>query len=401
MNKITRNVFFQFFLTLTLICLFLTSVVFSEKESCDYSSFSSSNSSTPFPLIKGSKVKNIIFCIGDGMGISQVAVSRINAVGLDGKLYMERMPITGIARTHSANNLITDSAAAGTALATGQKTNNGVIAMSPDGKNKYLTILEASKNKGMATGLVATSTITHATPASFASHVGSRKGEDDIAIQLLENKVNVLLGGGKQFFIPQSAQGSKRKDNRDLIAEAKAAGYAFVETSDDLKSAQGPFLLGLFQLDSLKTDPPEPTLAELTDKAIETLSKNKKGFFLMVEGSQIDWACHENKLDNTIKQTILFDEAVGKAIDFALKDKHTLVIVTADHETGGLTIKGGDLNSKSLDVNWSTKGHSGTPVPLYAFGPNAKEFAGVYDNTDIPKTMARLLKIKSFPQTLE
>jgi alkaline phosphatase len=273
--------------------------------------------------------------------------------------------------------------------------------MSPDGKNKYLSILEASKNKGMATGLVATSTITHATPASFASHVGSRKGEDDIAIQLLENKVNVLFGGGKQFFIPQSAQGSKRKDDRDLLAEAKAAGYAFVETNDDLKSAQEPFLLGLFQLDALKTDPPEPTLAELTDKAIETLSKNKKGFFLMVEGSQIDWACHANNFDDTIKQTILFDEAVGKVIDFALRDKQTLVIVTADHETGGLSIKGGKLDGKNLVVGWGTTGHSAVPVPLYALGPGAKEFAGVYDNTEIPKKMAKLLKIKSFPQSLE
>ena len=392
---------FRALLILVFVCLFLVSVVFSEQQSPDYSSFSSSTSTETYPIIKGSKVKNIIYCIGDGMGLAQVAISRMNAVGLNRKLHMERMPITAIVRTHSADNLITDSAAAGTALSTGFKTNNGVIAMSPEGNKKYLTILEESKSKGMMTGLVATSTITHATPASFASHVSSRRGEDDIAIQLLENKVNVLFGGGKQFFIPQSVQGSKRKDNRDLTAEAKESGYSFIETAEELKSAQGPYILGLFQLDSLKTVPPEPALAELTDKAIEMLSKSKKGFFLMVEGSQIDWACHANNFDDMIKQTILFDEAVGKAIDFALRDKHTLVIVTADHETGGLTIKGGKLDGKNLVVGWATTGHSGAPVLLYALGPGAKEFAGVYDNTEISKKMAKLLKIKSFPQSLE
>lgn len=190
----------------------------------------------------------------------------------------------------------------------------------------------------MATGLVATSTITHATPAAFAAHVKERRDEATIASQLLENRVNVLMGGGKRFFLPQSEAGSKRQDERDLIAEAEKVGYSFVQTKEELKASAGDYLLGLFQLGALTTHPPEPSLAEITAKAIELLSRNEKGFFLMAEGSQIDWAGHANDPDETIRQTLLFDEAVKVALDFAVKDKHTLVIATADHETGGMGI---------------------------------------------------------------
>lgn len=161
----------------------------------------------------------------------------------------------------------------------------------------------------------------------------------------------------------------------------------------------------MFQLDSLTTVAPEPSLAELTAKAIEVLNREEKyggkqGFFLMVEGSQIDWTCHSNDAASTIRQTLLFDEAVKAAIDFAQKDKQTLVVVTADHETGGLTIKGGSPRGNDLNVNWSTKGHSAMPVPIYAFGPQAGIFAGTYDNTDVPKKFANLLGINPFPKSL-
>jgi alkaline phosphatase len=146
-------------------------------------------------------------------------------------------------------------------------------------------------------------------------------------------------------------------------------------------------------------------LAELTAKAIDVLdnegeSGGKQGFFLMVEGSQIDWACHDNDAAGTIRQTLLFDEAVKTAIDFAQKDKHTLVVVTADHETGGLTITGGSTKGRHLDIKWSTKGHSAMPVPIYAFGPKADIFAGTYDNTEVPRKFANLLGISSFPKAL-
>jgi len=192
---------------------------------------------------------------------------------------------------------------------------------------------------------VVTSAVTHATPASFAAHVKNRKMQATIAEQLLANRVNVLLGGGRQFFLPQSEPDSTRKDDRNLIAEARKAGYAYVETTEQLRAARAPYLLGLFQVKSLTTVAPEPALATLTSKAIRVLrsveppsSAKQRGFFLMVEGSQIDWACHANDAASCVRQTLLFDLAVKEAIDFALKDGRTLLLVTADHETGGLTI---------------------------------------------------------------
>jgi alkaline phosphatase len=352
-------------------------------------------------------IKNIIFCIGDGMGLGQTTLARMKTAGPDGMLCIERMPVIGLVRTHSANALRTDSAAAGTALASGVKTNNKMLGMTADGK-KYQTILEAAKAKGMRTGLVATSAITHATPASFGAHVESRRMENEIAEQLIANKIHVLLGGGRQHFLPKSDAHSKRNDKTDLIKQAKKAGYCYVQNAEELKNARGPYLLGLFQTGPLTTRPPEPTLAELTEKAIEVLDRkdkkplNKnKGFFLMVEGSQIDGACHDNDVDNTVRQVLCFDEAVKSAIEFALKDGQTLVVATADHETGGLTINGGSLKGDNLDVHWSTKGHSCLPVPLYAFGPNADMFSGVYDNTEVPKKFAQLLGIKSFPKVMD
>ena len=175
-----------------------------------------------------------------------------------------------------------------------------------------------------------------------------------------------------------------------------------------MQSLCGSYVLGLFQLEGLKTVPPEPSLAQLTGKAIELLSRirpdaahGKAGFFLMVEGSQIDWECHSNKAGNAVRQTLLFDQAVEAAVAFAVKDGRTLVIVTADHETGGLTLIGGGSEDKpdaQLTPRWSTKGHSGTPVAVYALGPGAGQFAGVQDNTEIPRKIARLLGINPFPR---
>jgi alkaline phosphatase len=377
----------------------------------------------PYPLTNARKVKNVILCIGDGMGLSQVALARVKAAGLGGKLTMERLPVTGLVRTHSADSCVTDSAAAATALASGVKTKNGMVGMTPD-EQAYCTILEAARDKGMATGLVVTSTITHATPACFAAHVKARAQEDKIAEQLLANKVNVLFGGGRKFFLPRSNRDSARKDALDLLAAAKEAGYLYLETADELSSAHGPYVLGLFQLGPLKTTAPEPSLALLTQTAIQILTRDveaggpksesagtsgtqpraptrKRGFFLMVEGSQIDWTCHANDAKGTVRQTLLFDQAVAAAVEFALRDGNTLVLVTADHETGGLTLIGGgneDKGDTELTVRWSTKSHTGTPVPLYALGPGAAQFAGVWDNTDIPRKIARLLDIQPFPR---
>ncbi len=363
-----------------------------------------------YPLNTARKVRNVILLIGDGMGVNQVTLASVKATGPGGRLHMERLPVAGLVRTHSANSLVTDSAAAGTAMAAGVKTNNGMIGMTPDGR-KHGTILEAAKAKGMATGLVATSTITHATPASFGAHVESRKMEPAIAQQLIANRIDVLLGGGRKHFLPRSNSASGRKDDLDLLAQAREAGYNYVQTVSELRSAREAPLLGLFQLDALTTAEPEPSLAFMTRKAIRLLKKvnlnstvDRYGFFLMIEGSQIDWECHANNAAGSIRQTLLFDQAVEAAVDFALQDGRTLVLVTADHETGGMTLIGNgseDKKEPELAVRWATKGHSGMPVGIWALGPGAERFAGVQDNTNIPKKIARLLDIRPFPRPVK
>lgn len=407
------------------------------------------------------EVKNIIFFIGDGMGYSQVSISRILSVGEDGRLWMETAQAVGTASSYSADSLITDSAAAGTALATGHKTNNGIISMTPDLK-PLKTILEVAKERGKSTGLITTVTITHATVATFASHIDHRKKEAEIALQYAKNKnVDVLLGGGRHFFIPKSSPGSKRKDELNLIEEFKKAGYAYVKTAAELKATTASKILGLFAMDAMaytidREEIPEassePTLADMTKKAIETLNKNPKGFFLVVEGGKIDWACHGNDPGTTIQDVLAFDKAVKVGLDFLAKNPDTLVIVTADHETGGMSLitekkdvlegvkkqtassffianelgKGADINtvmsqyagitdltteemkllrtrkslavaqviSKRVGIGWTTTGHSGNYIPVYAFGKGAQRFTGVWHLTDIPKITAELSNLK-------
>ena len=345
-------------------------------------------------------VKNIIFFIGDGMGVTHVTTTSIAVNGPDSLLRMEQMQYTGFIKTHSANSLVTDSGAAGTALATGAKTNNGMISVTPEGKH-LTTILEACKETGMSTGLVATSQISHATPASMGAHVPDRGNQQKIAEQLVENRVDVMLGGGLAYLLPQSHEKSRRKDDKDMLAIAKAAGYTVVQSRETLLEVEENYVLGVFAEQGLSTQPPEPSLAEMTEKAISILSRNENGFYLMVEGSQIDWAAHDNDQENVIRQTILFDEAIGVAMDFAKKHGNTLIVVTADHETGGMGLNDGWLSGRDLKTGWTTGGHTGAMVPVFACGPQGGLFVGVHDNTHIPQTFAKILHIQEFPHVVE
>lgn len=253
------------------------------------------------------EVKNLIYLIGDGMGICHITFAYLKfkdfSITKDTKV--------GLTITKSLTSYVTDSAAAA-ALACGMKTKNGIIAMTHTGK-KLMTILEACKEKGKATGIVVTSAITHATPAAFASHVISRTQEEDIAVQLIENKVNVLFGGGKIFF-------TKRYDGRNLIKEAERLGYKFIKNRAELLELKNvDYVLGLFAERALKGEDEEPTLEEMTKKAIEILSKDEDGFFLLVEGSQIDWASHDNDEENTLLYMKEFDAAVAACIKYAKK----------------------------------------------------------------------------------
>ncbi|MGI6295274.1 MAG: alkaline phosphatase [Armatimonadota bacterium] len=332
--------------------------------------------------------KNVILLIGDGMGVGPVMAGRIGGPGRDGKLTVDTMPYTGFAKTYSANRLVTDSAAAGTALATGVKTNNSMISQDPNGK-KLKTILELARDMGKSTGIISTTSIVDATPAVFVAHVDTRGKTEDIAAQMVASRVDVVLGGGKRFFTPKSKDGG-RGDERDLLAEAAAKGYKVFETAEALAACTAHKYIGLFASGGMTSNRPEPTIAEMTAKAVSTLSQNNKGFFIMSEGAKIDHEAHGNNKDGVIKEMLMFDDAVKAALDFAKKDGQTLVIVTADHDTGGMTVNEPNDDNPKFSPGWTTKGHTGNMVPIYAYGPGAENFTGTHENTDIPNTIAKL-----------
>lgn len=334
--------------------------------------------------------KNIILLIGDGMGVGPIMAARIAGGGPGHKLAMDSMPEACLTTTYSANSLVTDSAAAATALASGVKTNNGMLGVTPDGK-KLRSILDAAETLGKSTGLVTTVTITHATPAGFVANIDKRSEEPAIAEQMAESGVEVLLGGGLANFIPRETEGSNRKDSRNLLEEMKGRGYAVVDSGDALMKTDSPKIVGLFWPGYMSSEQREPSVADMAGKAIETLSRDRDGFFLMVEGGQIDSKGHGNDVEGMIRELTEFDQAVARALEFAKKDGKTLVVVTADHDTGGLAVKDDGNKLKGM---WIDGGHTGNPVQLYAFGPGASGFEGLLDNTDVPKKMAELWRVK-------
>ena len=361
-------------------------------------SVNTSDIKTPekLPLVKDRKIKNLIFMIGDGTGIAQLYSGQLNLAGAAGRLNVQTMPVTGLVKTYSADNLITDSAAGATAYSCGQKTDNGMIVYLPDGTH-CKTILEILKEKGLATGLVSTSGITHATPASFATHVESRNNYSEIAEQLLVTNADVYLGGGFEYFIPMEEEGSARKDDKNLIPKFEAAGYEYLSSTEELINATGDKLLGLFAPGGLPSENRTPTLAEMTEVAVNTLSSGDNGFYLMVEGSQIDWGGHANDAQYVLREVRDFDDAIKVVLDFAKEDGETLVVITADHETGGMTIQEANEDNSEMSIYWTTDHHTGVPVPLMAYGPHAIEFTGWFENTEVGIKMARLMGIEEFP----
>ncbi|WP_397386336.1 alkaline phosphatase [Paenibacillus sp. RRE4] len=409
-------------------------------------------------------IKNIIFLIGDGMGTSYTSAYRYMKDNPKTKV-MEKTVfdpyLVGAQMTYPDDDKqnVTDSASAATAMSSGVKTYNAAIAVDTNQKN-VKTVLEQAKQIGKSTGLVATSEITHATPAAFGAHDISRKNMDAIANDYYDelingkHKVDVLLGGGKTNFI--------RKD-RDLTKEFQKAGYSYVTDRTSLLANKNKQVLGLFAdggLDKfIDRTSATPSLAEMTNSAIDRLKTNKQGFFLMVEGSQIDWAGHDNDIVGAMSEMEDFAKAFKAAIDFAKKDGQTLVVATADHSTGGLTLgKDGEYNffvdpikaalrtpdfmaaqiakgasvdetlkkylkleltaeeiqsvkeaAPSADVTkidnaieaiidnrsftgWTTGGHTGEDVPVYAYGPGSQRFSGLIDNTDNAKVIFDILK---------
>lgn len=293
------------------------------------------------------KVKNVIYLIADGMSDGILTAAKYYNDIQDGtlgndKLYMDSIR-SGFVKTSWANGPITDSAPAGTALSSGYKTNPGVVGLNTEG-TPQATILEAAELNGLSTGIIATSEITHATPAAFSAHVENRQDYNSIMKQQLYKGIEVVLGGGSLFF--ESTGGGKRNDGKDLTEDIKELGYDYVTTRSEMNESNSDKLWGLFAEKDLAYDfdrvaeenQEEPSLAEMTEKAIEVLEKDEEGFFLMIEGSKIDWAAHANDPAGAIGDILAFDEAVQVALDYAKEKQDTMVIVTTDHANSVFSI---------------------------------------------------------------
>lgn len=330
---------------------------------------------------KGKKPKNVIMMIGDGMGVTAVFAG-LTANG--GHLFLDNFKQIGFSKTQSSDNYITDSAAGGTALSSGIKTYNGAIGVNPD-TVAVKTILEMAEDKGMSTGLVSTSAITHATPASYIAHQGSRGSYEDIAADFLKTDIDVFIGGGYKHF-------AERADKRDLTVDLKQKGYQVLRNMDDIYNVKTGKLAGLTAEEHNDPYPKRVmSLPRSTETALNILSQNKKGFLIMIEGSQIDWGGHQNNTGYLVREMLDFDQAIGKALEFAANDGETLIVVTADHETGGLALTGGNMQTGMVKGAFSTGDHTSVMVPVFAYGPGAENFTGIMENTDIAKNIMKLL----------
>ena len=326
--------------------------------------------SVPLESTSELKAKNIILLIGDGMGPNQVALAKFATGGSDHRLSFENFPFTGIVYTHSANSLYTDSAASATAWSTGIRTINQFLAI--DAEKKFLpTIPELLSTKGYKSGLVATSSITHATPAAFYAHIDNRTKEKEIAKMLIDSDIDIALGGGNKFFDAVIVDGGPL-----MIYEKNLLNPNTLNSKERI--------LGLFAEDGIERRSDVPTQLEMTQFALSFLekkSKNCAGFFLMSEGSQIDWAGHANNVEYMLVEFADFDATVQAATDFAAESQNTLVLVTADHSTGGLVLQ--RPRGSKVPAQWTTGSHDLSPINIYAFGPGAELFSGVMDNTEI------------------
>lgn len=361
---------------------------------------------SPTPVESGPRpVQAIILFIGDGMGEYHRLGAQWLASGALAPLAMDAMPARGYATTAAADREITDSGAAATALATGRKTNYASLGVDVNNV-PVTTILEHAQEAGWAAGLVSTVRLADATPGAFAAHVPSRAMFLEVARQMLGHGIEVLLGGGEDDFTLGTSNGCGsqpgHRGDANLVQNAIEAGATYICTAEMLAGldlSATPRLLGLFADDDMPF-PANPTLAEMTRAAISVLSQNPNGFFLMVEGGQIDHFSHDNDALGALQATLELNAAVAQAQVYALGQPNTLIIVTADHETGGMTLNlDGALSGIGQDgpytmpdgtvfyVNWATGGHTAVHVPVTAQGPYSQLLTGEYPNTHIFEVM--------------
>ena len=343
---------------------------------------------TPYDVVKltpptGKKVKNVILMIGDGMSLMHVYSAW---TANRGKLNLDNSQAVGLSKTYCADKLITDSGAGGTALATGQKTNYHYVGVDTNGK-PLKSLIDLASEKGKSTGLAVTCRLWDATPATFCCHNTDRDNEAEIIADYVNCNADYVFGGGVKLF-------ANREDGRNIFSELERKGFQTPRNWDDVVKIKSGKVFAV--VDSVDTPLPADRgdlLARASLKGIELLNQNTNGFFMMIEGSQLDDYGHFNDLNLLMQETHDFDRTIGKIYEWAAQDSETLVIITADHETGGLTLVDGDLEEGRIVCKFSTGGHSGVMVPVYAFGPGSENFTGIYENTAIFDKIKLLLNL--------
>lgn len=331
---------------------------------------------------KGKKVKNVILMIGDGMSLMHVytawAANR-------GKLWLENAQATGLSKTWAVKKLVTDSGSGGTSLATGVKTVYHAVGVDPEGK-PLTSLVDVAKELGKDAGMAVTCRLWDATPCDFCCHNIDRDKEEELVGDYPTSGVDFVFGGGAQKF-------TNRKDGRDIFKELQKKGYHVSRTLDDFFAydKNSRIFAVPYDKDTPLPDERGDLLARASMKGISLMNQNKNGFFMMIEGSQLDDYGHFNQLDLLMKETLDFDKTIGEVMKWAAKDGETIVVVTADHETGGLTLVNGNKDEGRVECCFSTKDHSGAMVPVYAFGPGAENFTGIFENTDVFKKIKKLM----------
>lgn len=364
------KIFILIIVIISLLCIYLFS------SSKDKTLIGNQTNHQLMPLVQKETTrppKKIILLIGDGMGINHTTIGRFHLGGPNFNMGVDRMPIHGMVTNHSFNSLYIDSAASATAWATGTRTINGFIGV--DHKKRNVTnITELLATHDYISGLVATSSLTHATPAAHYAHVDSRYKEEEIASQLMTSDIRIALGGGQEFF------NLEENENATIILNPE-------QLEDKVLGSQR--IIGLFAQDGIKRRV-GPTQLAMSKSALSFLEKNSEcgKYFLMSEGSQIDWASHDNDLPAMLVELADFNDTVNYMLDFASARDDVLVIVSSDHETGGLTLL--DQEKDYVISKWNTDSHSLNQVAIYAYGPGASQFAGKVDQTEIFAKIADL-----------
>lgn len=343
----------------------------------------------PYPVAeirepdRNAPVASVILMIGDGMGIHHLSAAW---AANRGRLFMENCPVTGISKTWCADKLVTDSAAAGTAMATGTKTLYKRVAVCPKG-NRLDSLVDKAADMGKSTGVVATCELNDATPASFCANNEQRSDSYGIIGDYPHSRADFIFGGGSRYF-------TQRPDGRDIFKEMEAQGYRVARSWKE--AAMLPPGKTLVVTAPGNLPPPSKrgdVLRQATLKALDTLSRNPNGFFLMVEGSNIDKAAHSNKLEEMMDELLDFDRTAGAVLDWASRHPGTLVVITADHNTGAFALTGGNREKGEITAQFGSGSHDGMAVPVYAFGAGSGAFTGIYENTDIfHKIMAAFRK---------